>query len=82
MSARDGRRCGACFFYTPHPAVLGTGQCIHSPPTAVVVGGGVTSMFPPVQADNYCGQYQARDQVAEQGEGRGNGRILEGANDG
>ncbi len=70
------RRCGACIHFARHPVVLDMGQCSHSPPTAILSPAGMTSLFPPVQADSQCGQFEALEPANDQAAGQAQSRVL------
>jgi hypothetical protein len=76
MSADQVRRCELCEHFAPIAQALDAGQCSHSPPTAVVLPQGTTSMFPIVRRENFCGQFQVRGAANDQDAGQAKSRVL------
>lgn len=62
MKRNDGESCSGCYFGERNPQQIGSYFCKKNAPTAVAVPGqgglAVMTVFPPMQAEGWCGQFQ------------------------
>lgn len=56
-----GRQCRTCSSFEPGSALVlgvkGSGSCHANPPTVLLQGGKLSSLFPPVLETSWCGLY-------------------------
>jgi len=75
MGEPETRRCENCEHAKVVPLHMGVYECHGAPPSVIVTNQGIASVFPPVNANQYCGCWTPRATAVVAAPGSGQGKI-------